>query len=90
MTKRSKPVSTAIYQTTQRALRLTEGLRLVAAIKAGRSPRDLLLSYPGSRASFYRAIKLATVDGDKLPRTQYGCTRRASDDEDFIPDPLLL
>jgi hypothetical protein len=83
-----------LYRITRRAKLLKDGERLIAAIKAGRSPRDLLLTFSGSRATFYRAIKAASVNG-ALPRANYGRTRRVapiSADDDSQPelrDPLL-
>ena len=69
-------------RTFQRAQMLAAGRKALAAIDAGAKPADLLLSFPYSRATFYRALALAhETDNGQVALDEYNARK-------FV-DPLL-
>jgi hypothetical protein len=77
-----KPVATR--RTFQRAQLLQDGRNALAAISAGKRVQDVVMTFNGSRARMYRAIK-AALAADQSARP----LRRATDVQDGC-DPLLL
>jgi len=61
-------MATVSRRSARRAQLLALGRAARVAIESGRRPGDLVLAFPLSRATFYRALALAyAVDGDPNP-----------------------
>lgn len=75
----------------QRTQLLEAGRKAQAAINAGAKATDLLLTFPHSRATFYRALNLAAkFDTPEMrwKEAQFYATQKEFDTPEI--DPLLL